>query len=140
MSNIRTYYRITSLRKITKSIIKKYHHCVRYRVIPFPIPKSGPLLKQRTQECHPFQVIRVGYAGPIYYRSKNKVIPKPYMLLFSCVVSRAIHLKLEPNPTTQEFIKSIKRLVARWRSPSIPSRLEVSGLPELIKMRSFTIF
>ena len=66
VSNIRTYYWITSPRKITKSIIKKCHHCVRYRAMPFPSPRSGPLPKQRNQECHPFEVIGEGYAGPIY--------------------------------------------------------------------------
>ena len=76
MSNVRTYYWIPSLSKITRSIIKIFDHCVRYRAMPFPSPKPGPLLKQRTQECHPFQVIGIDCTGPIYYRSKNKPIPK----------------------------------------------------------------
>ena len=97
MSNIRTYYWIPSLRKITKSIIKKCHHCVRYRVMPFPRPKPRALLKQRTQQCYPFQVIGVDFAGPIYYRSKSKAISKSCILLFSCSLSRAIHLELVPN-------------------------------------------
>ena len=87
--------------------------------MPFPRPKPGPSHKQRTQECHPFQVIGVDYAGPIYYRSKNKVISKSYISSFSCSVSRAIHLALGPNLTTQEFIKSMKRLIARQGSPKI---------------------
>ena len=114
-----TYYWIPSIRKITKSIIKKCHRCVRYRAMPFPRPKPGPSHKQRTQECHPFQVIGVDYAGPIYFRSKNKVISKSYISSFSCSVSRAIHLALGPNLTTQEFIKSMKRLIARQGSPKI---------------------
>ena len=32
--------------------------------MPFPSPKPEPLPKQRTQECHPFQVIEVDYAVP----------------------------------------------------------------------------
>ena len=143
MSNIRTYYWIPSLRKIAKSIIKKCHHCVRYRAMLFPNPKLRPLPKHRTQECRPFQVIGVEYAGPAYYRSKNKAISKSYILLFSYSVSRAIHLKLVPNLSTQKFIKSMKRLIARRRSPKIMrrhSRLELSGLPELMKTRSLTIF
>ena len=85
----------------------------------FPSPKPGPLHKQRTQECYPFQVIGVGYTGPIYYRSENKVISKSYILLFSCSVSRAIHLDLLPNLSIQEFIKSMKRIIARRGSPKI---------------------
>ena len=81
--------------------------------MPFPSTKPGPLAKQRTEECHPFQAIGVDYAGPIYYRSKNKALSKSYiLLLFSCILwyscsffSRAIRLELVPNLSTQEFIK-----------------------------------
>ena len=45
---------------------------MRYRAMPFPSSKSGPLPKQRTQECHPFQVIGVDYAGPIYTDLKTR--------------------------------------------------------------------
>ena len=59
------------------------------------------------------------YAGHIYYRSKNRAISKSYILLFSWSVSRAIHLKLVSNLTTQEFIKSMKRLIAGRGRPKI---------------------
>ena len=44
-----------------------------------------------------------------------------YILLFSGSVSRAIYLELVPNLTTQEFIKSMKRVIARLGSPKIYS-------------------
>ena len=47
MTIIRRYYWILSLTKITKSVLKNCHHCVRYRAMPFPSPKPGPLPKQR---------------------------------------------------------------------------------------------
>ena len=75
--------------------------------MPFPSPKPRPLLKQATQECHPLHVIGVDYVGPIYDRSKNKAKAKSYILLFSCSVSRAAHLELVPNITTQEFISRV---------------------------------
>ena len=86
--------------------------------MPYPSPKPRPLPKERTQECHPFEVIGGNYTGLIYY-VKNKAISKSYILLFSCSVSRAIHLELAKNLTTQEFIKSIKRLIARRGGPKI---------------------
>ena len=64
--NIRTYCWIPSLKKVTKYIMKKYYHCLRYRVMPFPSPKQEALPKQRTQERHAFQVIEVYCADPIH--------------------------------------------------------------------------
>ena len=127
-------------------IIKKCHHCVIYGAMPFPSPKPRPLPKQAAQECHPFHVIGADYADPIYDRSQNKAKAKSYILLFPRSVSRAVHLELVPNITAQEFIKSMKRLRARRGTPKIiltlrrHSRLGLSGLPKLIKTRSFTIF
>ena len=134
---------IVNRKKYLGCIIKKCHHCVIYGAMPFPNPKPEPRPNQTTQECHLFHVIG---AGPIYYRSKNEAKTKSYILLFSCSVSMAVHLELVPNITTQEFIKSMKRLRARRGAPKVimtmrrHSRLELSSLPELTRTRSFTIF
>ena len=61
----------------------------------------------------PFQVIGTDFAGPIYYRTKTKKESKEYILIFSCCVSRAVHLELIPNTTIKEFVKCLKRLIAR---------------------------
>ena len=43
--------------------------------------------------------------------SKGKKDLKAYILLFSCSVSRALHLELMANLSTTKFIKSLKRLI-----------------------------
>ena len=50
-------------------------------------PKPGPQPKDRTEKCFPFEVKGTDYAGPIYYRTKNKSELKAYILLFSCNVT-----------------------------------------------------
>ena len=44
---------------------------------------------------------------------------KVYLLLFTCSLSRAIHLEVLPNQTTQEFIHALKRLIARRGEPKV---------------------
>ena len=44
---------------------------------------------------------------------------KEYILLFSCSGSRAVYLELVPNLTTSEFIRCLKRLIARRGRPKI---------------------
>ena len=34
------------------------------------LQKPGPLPKDRTEKCFPFEVIGTDYAGPIYYKTK----------------------------------------------------------------------
>ena len=53
------------------------------------------------------------YAGPIAYKLKPKKEGKAYILLFACSLTRAIHLELLPDQTTEEFIRSFKRFIGR---------------------------
>ena len=51
------------------------------------------------------------------YRAKNKREKKSYILLFACSLTRAIHLELLPDQTKEEFIRALKRLIARRGCP-----------------------
>ena len=51
------------------------------------------------------------------YRAKNKKEKKSYILLFTCSLTRAIHLKLLPDQTKEEFIRALTRLIARHGCP-----------------------
>ena len=113
MTKVRSNYWIPTLRKLTKSLVRTCYGCKRFNSLPYPAVKPGPLPNDRTEQAIPFQVIGKNFAGPIYYRSKTKKESKAYILIFSCSMSNAVHLELISNTTTKEFIKCLKRLVAR---------------------------
>ena len=62
-------------------------------------------------------MIGVDFAGPIYFRAKNKKEGKAFILLFSCSLSRAVHLELLTDQTADSFIRCLKRFVARRGRP-----------------------
>ena len=117
MTNVRSTFWIPSIRQLTKSIICNCYGCKRHYAVPYPQPKPGPLPKDRSEAAIPFQVIGADFAGPIYYRTKSKKESKAYILLFSCSLSRVVHLELTPNLITNEFIKCFKRLIPRRGRP-----------------------
>ena len=84
---------------------------------PFTTPIPGYLPKTRTKQNLPFKVIGADHAGPIYCQGKSKREVKVYILLFTRSVSRAIHLEILINQTMGEFIRALKRLVARQGRP-----------------------
>ena len=65
----------------------------------------------------PFQVIGVDYAGPILYHSGKSGEGKAYVILYSCSLMRAMYLALLKDMSTEQFIQSFKRLVARKGKP-----------------------
>ena len=52
-------------------------------------------------------------------KSKGEKERKVYLLLLTCSLSRAIHLEMLSNQTTQEFIHALKRLIARRGRPKL---------------------
>lgn len=76
----------------------------------------GDLPKVRYEACRPFLRVGLNYLGPIYLkqgdkRSKTKV--KTWIALFVCMVSKAVHLEIVGDLTSQCFINALKRMIAR---------------------------
>ena len=67
----------------------------------------------RTTGGAAFEVIGTDFAGPIRYRCSNKRERKRYLVVFSCSLSRALHLELTDNLETTTFLQCLKRLIAR---------------------------
>ena len=83
------------------------------------ILKPGLLARDRIEQALPFEIVGIDYAGPLYYKFKGKKELKAYILLLSCSVSRADHLELVSNLSTNEFIRSFRRLISRRGKPSV---------------------
>lgn len=70
----------------------------------------------RTTPTRAFTRTGVDYAGPVMIRSALGRFPKltkAYISVFVCLVTRAIHLELVSDETTEAFIAAFRRMVAR---------------------------
>ena len=83
----------------------KTHHLASYQWI---VPKVR------------LQVLGVDFAGPIAYKISKKKEGKAYILLFACSLTRAVHLELLTDQTTEGFIRCLKRFIARRGRPNKP--------------------
>jgi hypothetical protein len=58
----------------------------------------------------------IDYVGPFEIKSGNtrsKTTTKCYVALFICMATKAIHLELVSNLTSEAFIAALKRFIAR---------------------------
>ena len=117
MTKLREVYWIPRLRRLVRKVNKKCNGCKRFRAVAVVNPPPGNLPTDRTVGSSAFQVIGVDYAGPIPYRTAKNRERKSYILLYTCSLSRAIHLELLPDQTTTEFIHSLKKFIARRGRP-----------------------
>ena len=102
-----------------KRIIKRCYGCKRFNISHYPKPSQGLIPTDRTKQDLPFSVTGTNYAGPFICKTKGKRDIKVYLLLFTCSLTRAVHLEILPNQTTQEFIQALKRLITRRGIPKV---------------------
>ena len=117
MAAIRENFWIPKLRQIPKRVIRNCFGCKRFHTSLFITQQQGILPLDRTTETRSFQVIATHFADAIMYHNKNRSEKKAYILLFTCSLTRAIHLELLLDQTTNEFIRVLKKLIARRGCP-----------------------
>ena len=101
---------------LTRQVLHKCVICRRHEGRPFPNPPPPPLPSFRVKMAPPFSFVGVDFAGPLFTKSEHSS-QKTWICLFTCCVTRAVHLDLVPNLTTPTFILCLKRFIARRGLP-----------------------
>ena len=117
MAHVREHYWIPRLRQLAKKLRKGCFGCKRMHATPLHPPPPGMLPPERTVGSRPFEVIGLDYAGPFPYKVSKKKEGKAYLMLYTCSLTRAVHLELLPDQTAKTFVPSLKAMIARRGRP-----------------------
>ena len=118
LTEIQAKYWVIGGRSLLRSIIHKCVICRRFEGRPFTAPPAPPLPSFRVNKAPPFSYTALDFAGPMYLKCKGESSSnKVWICLFTCCVTRAIHLELVPDMTTTTFIRCLKRFSARRGLP-----------------------
>lgn len=113
---------ITNGKTTVKRYINKCITCYRSRCQPAQ-QQMADLLAPQVQPNRPFSYTGVDFAGYFDVKTsirRNAGTHKCYVSLFICLTTKAIHLELARDLTTQAFIDALTRFVARR---GIPNRI-----------------
>ncbi|XP_067204174.1 uncharacterized protein [Linepithema humile] len=121
LAAVRQNYWLISARNITRQIVRKCVVCFRNS----PQPASaimGNLPSSRVNVLsRPFEKCGVDYAGPLYHKEstrKNTRLIKCYMAIFVCMATKAVHIELAVDLSTEAFLNVLKRFISRRGCPS----------------------
>ncbi|XP_038113822.1 uncharacterized protein LOC119767919 [Culex quinquefasciatus] len=129
LSAVRGRFWPTSARNVVRKVIHSCVSCFRAR----PRVQNqlmADLPPERVNPCFAFQRVGVDYCGPFYlvHGLRRGSPVKCFVAVFVCLVTKAVHLELVANLTTEAFLAALKRFSAR------------RGKPELIKCDNATNF
>ena len=105
-------------RQFIKSIIRNCVICRKVSGKPYPTPDPAPLPSIRTQDVHPFTYTGVDFSGALYVRHGGEEI-KVYLCLFTCATTRALHLEIVQDLSTETFLLAFRKFAARRSLPTI---------------------
>ena len=117
ITKVRELYWVPRLRALVKQVLRACSGCKRFQAMALATPPPGLLPTDRTEGSTPFEVIGVDFAGPIKYRIRAKTEGKAYLALYACSLTRGLFLEVLPSLETSEFLRSLKRLIARRGRP-----------------------
>ncbi|XP_077867856.1 uncharacterized protein LOC144357604, partial [Saccoglossus kowalevskii] len=117
---LRENYWITSMRRFVKAVIHRCVVCKRVDGSAYSKPIPAPLPKFRVQQTVPFSTIGIDYTGHLLVKDTiTQSIVKVYICLFTCRVSRAVHLELVRDLSTESFLQALRRFAARRSTPTL---------------------
>ena len=116
LPQVRQKYRSPQGRSAVKMILKKCIVCRRWEGGPYQMPPMPPLPRKRVTKAAPFSHTGIDYFGTLFSKSKSGP-QQMWVCLFTCLVTRAIHLELLEDMSTERFLIGLRRFIACRGSP-----------------------
>ena len=102
-------YWITHGRQAITKVLKKCYVCKPINARSFPTPETTDLPRDRVNLVNPFENTGMDYTGHFLDKDNHKW----YILIFTCLNTRAVHLELVPNMAEPEFVLALVQFTNR---------------------------
>ena len=84
----------------------------------YALPKMPPLPEERVCRQAPFKSIGIDFLGPTETRLAGEKV-KAWILLMTCLVTRAVHLEAMLDTTAESFLNVLRRFISRRGKPDL---------------------
>lgn len=115
LSYLRSKYWIIRAKSLVKQYIHKCLICAKIKA-KAKAQIMGDLPEQRVTPSRPFLYSGVDFAGPfqtLMCKGRGNKTVKTYVAIFICMATKAIHIELVGDLTSEAFIGAFRRFVAR---------------------------
>ena len=99
-----------------KQILKQCVLCSKFNSFAFRYPKPTDFHKDKVNLLRPFENVGVDFTGHFFIKFGETTV-KMYLLIFTCLNVRAIHLEIVPDMSTDSFLAAFVRFTNRFGFP-----------------------
>lgn len=103
LAELRSKFWVPKGRQCMKKVLSRCVICKRLEGKAYGAPRSAALPEFRVKEAPPFSKVGVDFAGPLHVKAPTGGMKKVYIALFSCCVTRALHLELVEDLSAETF-------------------------------------
>lgn len=121
LASLQREFWILSGRRTVRSVVFRCLPCYRLKAVTMQ-PQMGDLPPDRVTGDRPFSGVGTDFAGPFMIKAsrwRNTKLIKAYLCVFVCLSTKAVHLEVVADLTTEAFIASLDRFVSRRGLPSL---------------------
>lgn len=106
---------------MVKRSIRQCKICRKHQEKLYALSNMPPLPTFKGKPCRPFEIVGLDYFGPISARIKENegTMIKQWVCIFTCLVTRNIHLEVVHDMTTASFLNSFRRFIAIRSQPKV---------------------
>ena len=106
-------------RQVVKYVLNRCVVCKKMEGKSFSPAPTASLPDFRVNKAPPFSKTGVDFAGPLFVKDKSNEMRKVYVALFTCCVTRAVHLELVEDLSVETFKRCLRRFIARRGVPTL---------------------
>lgn len=118
VAEIRKKYWMIGDINISRQIVRICKQCIRHRGKPLEQKMADLPMCRVTPFTPPFQTTAVDYLGPINVKLTRNTVSKGYCAVFTCAVTRAVHLTCVQDLSTPAFIQALERFISIRGAPA----------------------
>ena len=104
----------STLNKERSKEIKGCNTCMRFESKHYQYPALHQLLDFRVEGSEAFESVGTDLAGPLFTKRTpgEKETHKVWIVIFTCSLSRAVHLEIMQNMSAEQFIMALRRFIS----------------------------
>ena len=119
LAEVRKEHWIINARSMVRKLIRQCLICIHWEGRPFKTPPFCEYPEYMLEKSHPpFTFTGLDYLGHLFIKEEDD-LTKNWVCLFTCLNTRAVHLELVDNMTTENYLMCFRRFIGRRGTPQL---------------------